>query len=292
MEIFSKDLAMPITCPSCQFIREDDQHLDVPEWKCPNCDIVYEKFIKNYNEGSIPPTSSTIKPVDPNPKNASSAVPKAKPLDEKASTKQATYKPESNQSKASQFIERHNLEHFVTAKGGLIMVLVFITGFFAGREYFKYEVRQAVVSAFPGLAKPAEKTAIPTTDVKLPEVFTNSKKLPAFLISKGYREFDSSLGGDAVTMDIHITNTFDKDITGFNGVLVFNDIIGNEVKRLNIKFTDGIEAGGNVVWKGEMQYNQFIDSSRALRYADREKLKVVLELNKVVFADGTVEEFD
>lgn len=240
---------------------------------------------------AAPVSPSTLKPVEP-PHLANAAEAKAEALDENASAQQATYKPEHTQSKAGQFIERHDLGHFVTAKGGLIMLLVFIVGFFAGREYFKYEVRQAVVGAFPGLAKPAEQSAIPTTDVKLPEVFTNSKKLPAFLIAKSYREFDSSLGGDAVTMDIHITNTFDKDITGFNGVLVFNDIIGNEVKRLNIKFTDGIAAGGNVVWQGEMQYNQFIDSSRALRYAEREKLKVVLELDKVVFADGTIEEFN
>ncbi|MCL1088041.1 hypothetical protein L2744_00140 [Shewanella profunda] len=286
---------MPITCPSCQFIREDDQHLDVPEWKCPNCDIVYEKFIKNYNDGAIPASPSTIKPVDQKPPVVSSSEPKKdkpKPSDEQASSQPAPYKPESTRSKAGQFIERHDLGHFVTAKGGLIMLLVFITGFFAGREYFKYEVRQAVVSAFPGLAKPAEQSSIPSTDVKLPEVFTNSKKLPVFLIAKDYRDFDSKLGGDAVTMDIHITNTFDKDITGFNGVLVFKDIIGNEVIRLNIKFTDGIAAGGSVVWQGEMQYNQFIDSIRALRNAEREKLKIELELKKVVFADGTVEEFD
>lgn len=294
MEIINKDVAMSITCPSCQFIREDDQHLDVPEWKCPNCDIVYEKFIKNYNNGFIPVSSSTIKPIDQKSTPVSSAEPKdkPKPLDEKASAQQVTHKPEPTRSKGGQFIERHDLGDFVTAKGGLIMLLVFIMGFFAGREYFKYEVRQAVVSAFPGLAKPADKNIIPTNDVKFPEVFTNSKTLPAFLIAKDYRDFDSKLGGDAVTMDIQITNTFDKKINGFNGVLVFNDIIGNEIKRLNIKFTDGIDAGANVVWEGEMQYNQFIDSSRDLRYAEREKLKLVLELNKVVFADGTIEEFD
>lgn len=284
---------MPITCPSCQFIREDDQHLDVPEWKCPNCDIVYEKFIKNYNDGSIPVSPSTLKPVDPAPNLESSAEPKAKRFDAKASTKQATYKSEPTQSKASQFIERYDLGSFVTAKGGLIMLLVFALGFLAGREYLRYEVRQAVVTAFPGLAaKSSGKTVIPNTSVKLPDVFTNSKTFPAFLIKKGYREFNAKLGGDAVTMDIRITNTFDKKIDGFNGVLIFNDIIGNEIKMLNIKFTDGIEAGDNIVWEGEMDYNQFDDSSRNLRNADPQKLRLVLELRKVVFADGTVEEFD
>lgn len=75
-------------------------------------------------------------------------------------------------------------------------------------------------------------------------------------------------------------------------MLIFNDIIGNEIKMLNIKFTDGIEAGDNIVWEGEMDYNQFDDSSRNLRNADPQKLRLVLELRKVVFADGTVEEFD
>jgi len=158
------DFVMPITCPSCQFIREDDQHLDVPEWKCPNCDIVYEKFIKNYNDGSIPVSPSTIKPVDPTPNPESSAEPKAKHFDAKVSAKQVTYKRGPTQSKASQFIERHDLGYFVTAKGGLIMLLVFALGFLAGREYLRYEVRQAVVTAFPGLAaKSSGKTVIPNT---------------------------------------------------------------------------------------------------------------------------------
>jgi hypothetical protein len=284
---------MSITCPSCQFIREDDQYSDIPEWKCPHCDIVYEKFIKNYNDSSIPATPSTLKPVDPSVRPESCAEPKGEQY-EKVSTKRDTYQPEPTQSKASQFIERHELGHFVTAKGGLIMLLVFIVGFFAGREYFKYEVRQAVGSAFSGIGGQAADTnsALPSNSFKLPEIFTNAKSFPAFLIKKGYREFNAKLGGDAVTLDIQITNTFDKKIDGFNGLLIFNDIIGNEIKRLNITVTDSIDVGANLLWEGEMEYNQFIDSSRALRSAEREKIRVILQLKKVIFVDGTVEEFD
>lgn len=279
---------MPITCPSCQFIREDDQHLDVPEWKCPNCDIVYEKFIKNYNDGAIPASPSTIKPVDQKPPVVSSSEPKKdkpKPSDEQASSQPAPYKPESTRSKAGQFIERHDLGHFVTAKGGLIMLLVFITGFFAGREYFKYEVRQAVGSAFAGIG---ERFKPNKSESKISKLFSKSNTLPVSLVRIDYEEVKSIIGG-LLKFTINFKNTFDKEIIGFNGELTFSDILDNNIEGFMVTFTEGVNVGEIIEFTDE----KWVDSSlKSFKGGKIDQLKVKLTLTKVMFADGTVEEFD
>jgi hypothetical protein len=278
---------MDIVCPSCQYVRKENSHPETPEWRCPACEIVYEKYEKNIskmNELSdvIAERQATEEAVSP------TENPKTKPSHETEPSKLAIL--------ISDYLGKFKfmVKDFLTAKGGLIILVVFILGFFTGREYFKYEIRQAVGSAFSGFGgKVADaNSTLSNKGIKLPEVFTNAKSFPAFLIKKGYREFNANLGGDAITIDIQITNTFNKKVDGFNGLLIFSDILDNEIKRLNITVTDSIDIGANLMWMGEMDYNQFIDSSRALRNADREKIRVNLQLKKVIFADGTVEEFD
>jgi len=276
---------MPITCPSCQFIREDDQHLDVPEWKCPNCDIVYEKFIKNSSDGSIPISPSTLKPVDPTLNPESPAEPNAKHFDAKASAKQITYKPEPTQSKARQFIERYDLGNFVTAKGGLIMLLVFLVGFFAGREYFKYELRQAVGSAFAGIGERFKPNKSESTISKL---FAKSNALPVSLVRIDYEEVKSIIGG-LLKFTINFKNTFDKKIIGFNGDLTFSDILDNKIESFRVTFTEGVNVGEIIEFTDE----KWVDSSlKSFKGGRIDQLKVKLTLTKVMFADGTVEDFD
>jgi hypothetical protein len=278
---------MDITCPSCQYVRKENSHPETPEWRCPACEIVYEKYEKNIskmNELSdvIAERQATEEAVSPSENSTT------KPSHDNEPSKLALL--------ISDYLGTFKVmfRDFLTAKGGLIILVVFILGFFTGREYFKYEIRQAVGTAFSGISGKVADTnsTLSNKSIKLPEIFTNTKSFPAFLIKKGYREFNANLGGDAITIDIQITNTFNKKIDGFNGLLIFSDILGNEIKRLNITVTDSIDVGANLLWMGEMDYNQFIDSSRALRNTDREKIRVNLQLKKVIFADGTVEEFD
>ena len=113
-----------------------------------------------------------------------------------------------------------------------------------------------------------------------------TKVLPTYLTKKGYRDFDSSLGGDAITFTINI---FSKKINGFNGIFVFRDILGNEVKSLKVAFTDSIAAGAEINWSEELQYNQFIESSRNFRYLELDKLILGLYIQKVIFADGAID---
>lgn len=287
---------MSITCPSCHFIRLDGEHVDVPDWKCPNCEIVYEKFLKNHSETKSPVSVRPLKPVTLIPNQEHSL--KNEPQQQSTVSQKNSQSHKFSKSKAVQFIKRYDLGHFITAKGFLIMLIVFLAGFFLGREYFKYELRQAVGSAFSGVSDrmkmgfTLENNDLQYNGVQAGGLFPKTKELPAFLIKKGFREFDSNIGNKAVTMTIQITNSFDKKINGFNGILVFSDILGNEIKSLKLAMTDGIEAGSYINWSAEMDYNQFIDSDRALLNAKQEKVKVNLKLKKVIFADGTIESFE
>ena len=50
-------------------------------------------------------------------------------------------------------------------------------------------------------------------------------------------------------------------------------------------------AGGSLEWEGKLDYNQFISSHERLRNAETENTKVTFTLKKILFADGTVQDF-
>ena len=115
--------------------------------------------------------------------------------------------------------------------------------------------------------------------------------MPVKIIRKNYREFDSGIGNDAVTFALDIGNVFDKDIRAFNGTVVFTDILDNEIKKLNLAYKHGIKSHSSSVWDGEMSYNQFIESDRKLKNIELRNLKVSIILKKVLFTDGSSEEY-
>ena len=88
----------------------------------------------------------------------------------------------------------------------------------------------------------------------------NSLRLTVY--KKGFIPSDamSSRYDDYVTFSVTYENLSQKDIRAFQGTVVFNDLFGDAVKRVSIKITDPIKAGGKATWSGVMKYNQFIDS--------------------------------
>lgn len=170
-----------------------------------------------------------------------------------------------------------------------------VIGYFAGREHIKYEIGEAFRGAaknFSGVFSGSNETPRKPSEPLKPNAKTTPREEPvsAALTKKGF--FNGKYGQDAVTFDVRFENKTDKDIRGFNGVIIITDILDNVIKRLNVSITDPISAKASITWSGSMDYNQFIDSDRALRNAEFSDILASFKTTKVLFQDGETIELD
>lgn len=188
----------------------------------------------------------------------------------------------------------------ITENPYLLAGLFFLTAvasYFIGREHVKYEIRQALTGAVDGFRKNMSDAMAPlrssnpnipqeknTQNLKKPKTFT----FPVRLNSKELTKLDYR---SIISFRLTIDNTLDRPIKAFEGRLLFKDVLGKLILGANMSYRDGIAAKGNTVWSGEIEYNQFIDHHRELANVDKDQLIPELEIYKVAYEDGTVEEF-
>jgi hypothetical protein len=175
-------------------------------------------------------------------------------------------------------------------------------GFLAGREQMRYQIATvmtgALAHAFDGFGAKTASTptaAAPATAAPPPPKATTPPKpapITAKLVRKGFREKDFS-GSNyikaAVTFSVEFHNETEKDIRAFDGVLSFNDLLGNRVYAAKLTISDPIKSGQSFQWDGELEYNEFISDHARLRSYDMNNTAVVLQVHKVLYTDGTSE---
>jgi len=199
-------------------------------------------------------------------------------------------------------------------------VTCLIVGFFVGREQMRYQVASAMTGAlahaFDGLASkprvdtapsvvsapatppPSELVVAPSPPAiaeqapiapKEPAV-SPKQSITAKLVKKGFRDQDFS-GGHfikaAITFAVQFHNETDKNIRAFDGVLSFNDLLGNRVYAAKLTISDPLSAGQSIQWDGELEYNQFVSDHAKLRGYDLNNTAITLQIHKILFADGT-----
>lgn len=138
----------------------------------------------------------------------------------------------------------------------------------------------------------AEKAAILAAEAKAREEaiqaeLRNSIQLTVFdkdFIPSNYR---LDRYEDNITISIAYENRSTKDIRAFQGIVIFNDLFGDEIFSSSIKISDPIKAGQKATWIGAIEYNQFRDEHKRLKNADMKDLKVVWKPAKIIFSDGT-----
>lgn len=104
------------------------------------------------------------------------------------------------------------------------------------------------------------------------------------VFDKGFQQADYQ---EYVTVKTMYENKSGKDIRGFKGSIVFNDLFGVEIMPLNISEDNPLRAGEskNTTWT--LKYNQFIDKHVKLRNTALESLKIEWKPQIILFADGT-----
>lgn len=90
-----------------------------------------------------------------------------------------------------------------------------------------------------------------------------------------------------ITYKFAFKNKTDKDILALTGVMIFNDLFDKKIKELSLTYDDGVAANSTIQWDATTEYNQFIDSDKALKNKDLDKIKLVWVPEKIIFKDGT-----
>ncbi|HET7306222.1 MAG TPA: hypothetical protein VFK24_00180 [Gammaproteobacteria bacterium] len=182
-----------------------------------------------------------------------------------------------------------------------VAVVCLVIGFFAGREYLKYEIRSAIQTAADGLQQNFA-SALDVSSHNEPKRDSNTtvskpavpQPVSVTLITKGFRPHDYQSGRieDAITFTLSFKNRTKKDIRAFGGVVTFSDLLGNKILDLHLAINDPVNAGTTMNWDGYITYNSLDDAQRTLRAAKVRNMNVVFSAKKVLFGDGTSKRFE
>lgn len=100
-------------------------------------------------------------------------------------------------------------------------------------------------------------------------------------------DYQSGQYEDYISLGFVFKNLTDKDIRGFTGTVIFNDIFDKEISKTNLSYDEILPAGKTVRWNGQKKYNQFRDEDKKLANTELNNLKLVWMPEKVLFTDGT-----
>jgi len=201
----------------------------------------------------------------------------------------------------------------------LVALLVgLVVGYFAGREHLKSEMKTALKDAFEGVSERMKRPlTVPEEEGRTKEptpierprrspppappvpdpvpVEKSPSKMLVDLVGKEFIPTDLEATPTRyqarIDFDLRFTSNLDKDLRAFTGTVVFNDLFDRTILRVGITVEDALAAGGTVKWSGGIDYNQFMDHHRTLRSKDAKDLKTEFELESVIYADGTRENF-
>lgn len=247
-------------CPKCSYERKPTDQ--TPEYECPSCGIIYNKY--------RPP--GTAAPI---------------------STSSSKTKPSAEDSEPQEAVSKklNTPPWVIPVFAGLVI------GYFAGREHIKYELRQTLQTAAENITK-SFSTALNPTQLEQKQAAPPAIKpkapppLSVSLEKKGFQEANYRTGlDDAITFSITFRNLTDGDIRAFDGNLIFTDLLDNIILSANVAINDLIKMNSNLEWTGQINYNKFMDKHRRLRSEDLQNIKIQFNTKKILFTDGTVKEF-
>jgi hypothetical protein len=80
-----------------------------------------------------------------------------------------------------------------------------------------------------------------------------------------------------------------KDVRAFSGTLSFRDLFDKEITSVTLTHEDGLRAGSTAVWKGGIEFNQFIPAHQRLLSIAPTDLQVSFATDVIIYKDGTRE---
>jgi hypothetical protein len=175
------------------------------------------------------------------------------------------------------------------------LVIGLLIGYFAGREHVKYEIKTAMSESLASLGaifggkSSAVESKAETQNLSKPKALSKPSPISATLMDKGF--YEEKYGQNQITMDIGFLNGAGADVRAFDGVLIYTDLLGNEIIRINVAINEPVAKGATLNWSGGIDYNQFKDAHKKLRNESQENIKSTFVIKKILFADGRLQEF-
>ena len=111
-----------------------------------------------------------------------------------------------------------------------------------------------------------------------------SEAVTVSCFEKGFTDYNYE---DYITYKFVIKNKSDKKIRAVKGGITFTNLFDDEISSLNFVYDQPIEAGKEITWNAQTDYNQFKDEDKTLRNKDLKDLKVVWKPEKIIFENGT-----
>ncbi|MCI5189688.1 MAG: hypothetical protein D3905_07785 [Candidatus Electrothrix sp. AS4_5] len=196
------------------------------------------------------------------------------------------------------FIEYFNSINNFLPKNRMVVIYILIsllTGYFVGREHMKYEIKNVIIAGAESVAKGFGKgflnNPLPNgknTDTNQTKKYKNKVTFPVKILEK---KFVDDKYKNYIYISLQFKNTLKRNIRAYQGVLEISDVLENEIISVNLKHQDMLQRGENFIWKGSINYNQFIDRHIELRNTSLKDLNVKFFLNKVIYDDGSSESF-
>lgn len=114
------------------------------------------------------------------------------------------------------------------------------------------------------------------------------KAVTATLLAKEERPKNFNVGRYSAqqVFRIGVQNNTDKPIRGVAGELKFIDVFDKEVGAVSFRITEDIAPGLSVTWVGERDFNEFIDTHRAVWNLEEGQYTTRFVPEMVVFKDG------
>ena len=104
------------------------------------------------------------------------------------------------------------------------------------------------------------------------------------LLPKNYR---ANRYSDQQKIYLEAGNLSDKVIHGIKAQLTYTDMFGQVIATIPFEITDTISPQHGIRWEGTRDLNQFIDADTKLMSLDQDKYRTNIEIQMIVFADGT-----
>lgn len=109
------------------------------------------------------------------------------------------------------------------------------------------------------------------------------------LVDKEFRDIDvdQRIYQSRVAARLVFKNNTEKAIDGIKGTVVFLDVFDTPIKQVSLAYDQGIPAGGQKEWVGEIAYNRYKEEDRKLATVSMDKVKISWLPELLLFSDGS-----
>jgi hypothetical protein len=113
------------------------------------------------------------------------------------------------------------------------------------------------------------------------------QRIKMTLLSKGLYATVIPSMLDALSLKCSFTNEFPLEVRAFKGTMRFSDLFHTHIMSVGVTIELKIPRGSSATWPGSLSYNQFMSDHNRLESINLKDLSYELELESVVFSDGS-----